>query len=132
MLLEHYLRNLGRIPRAEAAIMTLTLALVLITHNLAVGVVAGVLLSAITFAHQASRLHVRHELVGHERTYYVRGQLFFGSAPQLLNAIDFDDTAQHVCIDLTAAPPWDHTAQVVIDRISRRLRDAGKNVRVSA
>jgi len=126
-----YLRNLARIPRSEATVMVFTMGLVLVTHNLAVGVVAGVLLSAIIFAHQASGLDVRHELVDGERTYYVRGQLFFGSATQLLEAIDFEDEAEHVCIDLSGAPLLDHTARVALDRIHQRLTQAGKNVRVS-
>lgn len=125
-----HLWNLRRMPTTEGTVMVVTVGIVLATHNLALGVVAGVLLSGIFFAHQASRLDVRHECIDGERCYYVRGQLFFASAPGLLEAIDFDDSAAGVCIDISAAQLWDHSARVMLDRVVRRLEGMGKTVRL--
>lgn len=126
-----YFRNLRSKPLAHTLIMLATVAIVLITHDLAVGVIAGVLLSVLVYAYRsATQLHVQEERNGDEKVYRVRGQLFFVSSDALLDRIDFNDDSDKVCIDLTASHVWDHTASKTLDKIVLRLRDKGKKVRV--
>jgi SulP family sulfate permease len=123
-----YLRNIHRVPRTEALIMMITVAATLITHNLAYGVLIGVLISAILFAYKASRIHVTEESGEAEIIYRVHGQLFFVSANDMLDRIDVQPVQNEVKIDLTKARVWDHTARLALDKAVSRLKENGKNV----
>lgn len=126
-----YFRNIHRMPPTHTFIMLTTVAIVVFTHDLAKGVIAGVLLSVIVYAYRsATQLHIQETIEGNERIYHVRGQLFFVSSDTLLDRINFNDEMSHICIDLTAAHVWDHTAQQTLDKIVARLQDKGKIVRV--
>ena len=126
-----YFRNIRRMPLTHTIIMLTTVTIVVVTHDLAMGVIAGVLLSVIVYAYRsATQLHIHDVVEGNERTYHVRGQLFFVSSDKLLDRIDFNDECSHICIDLTLAHVWDHTAQQTLDKIVVRLEDKGKHVRV--
>ncbi|MFD1676373.1 SulP family inorganic anion transporter [Alicyclobacillus fodiniaquatilis] len=125
-----YLRNIHRIPKSEAFVMIVTVAVVVPTQNLAIGVITGVALSAIVFVYKISKVQVRPRFDGDEQVYFIRGQLFFGSTTHFENAINFNESVQNICLDLTGAHVWDHAAQVALNRVTTRLRNQGKNVRV--
>ena len=85
--------TLKRMPRTETAVMVATVAIVVLTHNLAYGVAAGVLLSAIFFVRHVSHLVNVTSVVdpdNHERIYAVTGQLFFASTNDLVHSFDYD------------------------------------------
>ncbi|QJD87667.1 SulP family inorganic anion transporter [Cohnella herbarum] len=126
-----YFRDIRGKPLAHTLIMLTTVAIVLVTHDLAIGVIAGVVLSVLVYAYRsATQLHVHEETNGDEKIYRVRGQLFFVSSDTLLDRIDFNDASENVCLDLTAAHVWDHTAAKTLDKIVVRLQGKGKSVRV--
>ncbi|MBN2980206.1 MULTISPECIES: SulP family inorganic anion transporter [Cohnella] len=125
----NYFRTIRRVPVSEALVMAATVAIVVVTHNLAIGVLVGVALSIIVHALKSARLEVTEEMRGDEKVYRVRGQLFFISSETLLERIDFADETDKVCIDLTGAQVWDHTARLALDKIEGRLSDKGKKVR---
>lgn len=127
----NYFRNIRSKPIAHTSIMLITVAIVVVTHDLAIGVIVGVLLSVLVYAYRsATHLQIHEEFDGDEKVYRVRGQLFFVSSDSLLDRIDFNEEANKVCIDLRAAHVWDHTAAQTLDKIVLRLEDKGKNVRV--
>jgi hypothetical protein len=65
--------------------MLLTVVVTVATHDLAKGVLSGVLLSALFFARKVGRmLDVQREDTGDTQVYRVRGQVFFASAGQQL------------------------------------------------
>ncbi len=125
------LRNIRRIPIVHTFIMVTTVAIVVVTHNLALGVIVGVLISVIVYAYRsATQLHIQETVEGDEKVYVVRGQLFFVSSDKLLDQIDFNEERDQICIDLSTAHVWDHTARQTVDKITTRLRNKGKEVRV--
>ncbi|TFE23545.1 SulP family inorganic anion transporter [Cohnella luojiensis] len=127
----NYFRNIRSKPKAHTAIMLITVAIVVATHDLAIGVIVGVLLSVLVYAYRsATQLHIEEEQVGDEKVYRIRGQLFFVSSDKLLDRIDFNDDNDKVCLDLTATHVWDHTASKTLDKIVVRLQNKGKSVRV--
>jgi SulP family sulfate permease len=72
--------------------MLATVATVVYTHNLAIGVLVGVLLSGIFFAGKIAQLfRVTTEISadGRVRTYRVEGQLFYASVEDFMDAFDF-------------------------------------------
>jgi SulP family sulfate permease len=125
-----YLRNIRNIPNSEVMVMVTTVAIVLYTHNLAVGVLIGVLLSVLVYAYRSAKLEVTNDWNGEEKVYHVKGQLFFVTAETLMEQIDFTDHAKNVCIDLSGANVWDHSAHMALDNLTNSLKDKGKKVRL--
>ncbi|MDQ2139314.1 SulP family inorganic anion transporter [Alcaligenaceae bacterium B3P038] len=89
-------RNLWRHPTSSSVVMLVTVIVVVFTHDLAKGVLAGVLLSAVFFANKISRLvtidrHVSDD--GRKITYAVGGQIFFATAQAFTAGFDRADEA---------------------------------------
>jgi len=120
--------NLRSHPRSSSFVMLATVAFVVGTHNLAIGVLVGVLLSGVFFAWKISQIFaVRSELSadGEERVYRVSGQLFFASAEQFMAAFDFAEPVRRVVIDLTHAHIWDISSVATLDKAVVKFRRQG-------
>ncbi|MDQ8032292.1 MAG: SulP family inorganic anion transporter [Bordetella sp.] len=121
-------RQLVTHPRSSSLVMLTTVAVVVFTHNLAWGVLAGVVLSAVFFAGKVQRvLQVDSALQddGALRRYRVRGQVFFASSEALLSEFDFKESVARVELDLSHAHFWDITAVEALDRIVHKFRRNG-------
>lgn len=128
-----HVRSLRRTPKSETAVMVVTVAIVVQTHNLAYGVVAGVLLAAIFFARRVAHLVDVSSVLdpdGGQRIYAVTGELFFASTNDLLHSFDYNDAAPKVVIDLTDAHVWDSSAVATLDVIVARFASRGISVEV--
>jgi sulfate permease, SulP family len=123
-------RNLHRLPRTDAIVMLTTVAVVLYTHDLSKGVLAGVLLSAIFFAAKISKVKVTDELMIREqkRVYRIEGQLFFASVSDFTAKFVFADTVKEVEIDLSRAHLWDDSAVGALDKIHAKFEQHHINV----
>ncbi|WP_252272749.1 SulP family inorganic anion transporter [Pseudomonas subflava] len=127
------LRNLRSYPLSTNIVMIATVVVVVFTHNLAYGVLVGVLLAALFFANKIGHyLHVGSELdaSGEHRTYRVTGQVFFSSAEKFVAAFDFREAVRKVTIDLSRAHFWDITAVAALDKAVIKLRREGAEVEV--
>ncbi|MER0081590.1 SulP family inorganic anion transporter [Corynebacterium sp. KPL2861] len=119
-------RTLKLMPLSEILVMLLTVAGTLATHNLAVGVVLGVVAASIGFARRVAHL-VEVELVdGH--TYAVHGQLFFASSNDLVYAFDYTLDTDFVVVDLTDAEVWDASTVATLDAVQKKYADHGVEV----
>ncbi len=126
-------KNLRIHNRSSSAVMLVTVLTTVFTHNLAAGVGAGVLLSALFFAFKVSQLLSITSTLdpsGEERTYHVRGQLFFVSASTFGEAFDFREILQKVRIDVTNAHFWDLSAVSALDRVVLKFRREGAEVEI--
>ena len=127
-------RNFRRNPVSSNLVMLITVAVVLATHDLAKGVIVGVLLSGIFFAWKVTRLFkVTTSLSdgGHVRTYTVYGQVFFASADQFASAFDFDESVDRVEIDLRHAHFWDISAVAALDKVVMKYRRRAVDVEIT-
>ncbi|SMF48830.1 sulfate permease, SulP family [Azospirillum oryzae] len=127
------LQTLVTHPRSSSAVMLATVAGVVFTHNLAVGVLIGVLLSGIFFAGKVARLfRVTSTLSedGRTRTYLVEGQLFFASADDFSAAFDVREKLDAVVIDVSRAHIWDISSVAALDNVVLKFRRAGAEVRL--
>jgi len=125
------LRPLTRVPKSETAVMVTTVAVTLLTHNLAFGVIVGVVLSAIFFSRKIAKLvQVDATLAneGRDRVYLVNGQIFFVSVETFLNAFNFRESVARVVIDLTHAHLGDQSAVDAVDKVVLRFRKRGVQV----
>ena len=124
-------KNLREHPKSSSAVMLATVVVTVATHDLAQGVLTGVLLSGFFFAHKIGQILLVHsERTPESHTYQVVGQVFFASAERFVDAFDFDEVAAKVVIDLRRAHFWDITAVSALDKVVFRLRRAGVAVEV--
>jgi len=122
------LNDLRKHPRRSSVVMVATVVTVVGTHNLALGVGVGVLLSGIFFAWKVSQIfRVTSVLTedGLERDYLVEGQLFFASAEDFINAMDFKEKLVKVRLDVSKAHIWDLTGVNAVDTAVLKFRREG-------
>ena len=124
--------NLKAHPASSSIVMIATVATVVYSHNLAYGVLVGVLLSALFFAKKVGQiLYVgSNKAKDGSREYQVVGQVFFTSAEQFVAAFDFKEVVSRVRIDLTRAHFWDITAIAALDKVVLSFRRDGTEVEV--
>ncbi|WP_287940074.1 SulP family inorganic anion transporter [Sphingopyxis sp.] len=125
--------NLRRHPPTSSIVMVTTVVVVVATHDLSLGVLAGVLLSGIFFAAKVQRMfEVRREASNDasRATYFVTGQIFFASVDRFTRSFQTDETAPDILIDVSAAHFWDISGVGALDKIIARLRREGRTVEV--
>ncbi|UOR13664.1 SulP family inorganic anion transporter [Halobacillus amylolyticus] len=123
-------RNIHKLPLSDATVMIVTVLTVVLSHNLAYGVLAGVVLSMIFFAIKISKVRVSSLYVneGRKRIYYVQGQLFFASVTEFVSSIDFKDSVAEVEIDLSQSHLWDDSAISALDNVESKFEQNGIQV----
>ncbi len=124
------IRNLRQHPLSSSIVMLATVIVVVGTHNLALGVLVGVLLAALFFANKISRfmlVKAEDEGDGH-RVYTVIGQVFFATADGFIAAFDFKEALERVTIDVSAAHFWDITSVSALDKVVIKFRREGAEV----
>ncbi|MDT7856712.1 SulP family inorganic anion transporter [Rubrivirga sp. S365] len=122
-----------RAPKGETAVMLVTVATVVYTHDLSIGVLVGVVLSALLFARAVADhafMEVRESSGGREHTYVVTGQLFFVTVNGFLEFFDYDEDVDRVVLDLSQSHVWDGSAVAAIDKAVLRYRKRGVEVEV--
>jgi sulfate permease, SulP family len=127
------IRNLREHPASSSAVMLATTLMTVFTHDLAQGVLVGVLLSGFFFAHKVGRiLHVasQAEDEGRLRHYRVTGQVFFASADRFVASFDYREVIDRVRIDVSRAHFWDITAISALDKVVLKFRREGTEVEV--
>jgi sulfate permease, SulP family len=126
-------RNLREHPKSSSAVMLATVAVTVMTHDLAQGVLTGVLMSGFFFAHkvgQILRIRSQSDNEGRGRIYTITGQVFFASAERFANAFDYKEVIDTVRIDVSRAHFWDITAVSALDKVVLKFRREGTDVEV--
>ncbi|WP_252311202.1 SulP family inorganic anion transporter [Sinobaca sp. H24] len=122
------IRAMPKIPKSDTIVMVLTVIVVVYTHNLAIGVFAGVLLSMVFFAAKISRVRITEKKSSDDttKTYLVQAQLFFASVSEFTKSFDYDKDAEegikHVDIDLSESHVWDDSAVEALDRVKSKYK----------
>lgn len=115
-------------PRADAIVMVTTVVIVVVTNDLSKGVFAGVLLSAIFFVAKISKIEVTKKQTTSNIHYYVRGQLFFASVSDFVNAFDYSLENETFIIDFIDSHIWDESAVGAIDKVVLKLKEQHNQV----
>ncbi len=111
-------------PKSSSIVMLATVAVVVFTHDLAKGVLVGVILSGIFFARKVAKFFsVTSERQGNTRAYRVNGEIFFATAEAFHSAFDFrEEGLEKVIIDVHASHFWDITGINALDRVVLKFR----------
>jgi SulP family sulfate permease len=127
--------TLRRMPKSETAVMVATVFFTVATHNLAIGVVVGVLVAMTLFARRVAHLTETHrELVegddGPTAVYRVTGELFFASSNDLYTQFEYAEDPDRVLIDLSDAHIWDASTVASLDAITTKYERKGKTATI--
>ena len=124
--------NIKTHPLSSNIVMFATVAVVVYSHNLAYGVLVGVLLSALFFAQKISRLLAvtSSQTQKNTRDYQVVGQVFFTSTEQFVAAFDVKEVLTQVRIDVSRAHFWDISAIAALDKVVLRFKREGAEVEI--
>lgn len=125
------IRTLHLLPRTDAIVMVITVLTVIFTHNLAIGVFTGILLSAIFFVSKISQVDVESSVVNKRRTYKLKGELFFASVTELQKQFDYKEDIEFIELDLRKTHLWDDSAVAAVEKIVGKFEETGKKVVVS-
>lgn len=123
---------LKKAPLSDSLVMLVTVGIVVYTHDLSKGVIAGVILSAICFAAKISKVKIT-KTIDHTNcltNYQVQGQIFFVSVDAFLEKIDFDVKKETIVLDFTQAHIWDDSGVGALDKAILKLKENGNSVRV--
>lgn len=123
----NYLR---KAPRTDALVMLVTVAIVVATHDLSKGVIAGVILSAVFFVTKISRIKVHQYGQEQKILYKVEGPLFFASVDNFIHGFDLTTSDSHIVIDFSNSQVWDDSGVGAIDKIIIKLRQNNNNIQV--
>lgn len=118
-------KTLKRMPAGEIMVMLITVACVVATHNLAIGVVVGSITAMVVFAKRVAHLAevtAVTEPDGSSVIYRVTGELFFASSNDLVGRFDHAGDPDEVVVDLSAAHIWDASSVAALDAIETKYR----------
>ncbi|MFA6629622.1 MAG: SulP family inorganic anion transporter [Sulfuricurvum sp.] len=127
------IKGLKTLPLSTNIVMLTTVIVVVSTHNLALGVLSGVLLASLFFANKISHFmywEKSYEETSSTRVYKFIGQIFFNSADRFADAFYYKEEVRNVIIDVTRAHFWDISAVYALDKAVIKLRKEGKEVEV--
>lgn len=126
-------RTLRRMPAGEITVMVITVACVVATSNLAIGVVVGSVTAMVIFAKRVAHLANVTAVTdpdGGRVVYAVTGELFFASSNDLVGQFDYAGDPEKVVIDLSAAHVWDASSVAALDAIETKYAERGKTVEI--
>ena len=126
--------TLKRMPKSESTVMVATVVVIVITHNLAIGVVVGVIIAMVAFArrvaHLASVERSVTEVAGETSTAYytVTGALFFASSNDMMTQFEYVDDPERIVIEMSGSHIWDASTVATLDAITSKYERLGKRV----
>ncbi|MZG13351.1 STAS domain-containing protein, partial [Streptomyces sp. SID5914] len=126
-------RTLRRMPAGEILVMVVTVAVVVATGNLAIGVVVGSVTAMVIFARRVAHLADVTSVTdpdGGQVVYSVTGELFFASSNDLVARFDYAGDPDRVVIDLSATHIWDASSVAALDAIETKYAQRGKRVEI--
>lgn len=126
------IKQFSKHPLEFNTVMIAVIIVVLATHNLALGVFVGVLLSALFFINKLERtIHVYTYLnTVNSRSYIISGQIFFSSTEKFYQFFDFKEKLEHVELDLTHAHIWDVTSVNMLNNVIQKFKAQNIDVTV--
>ncbi|RXT05652.1 SulP family inorganic anion transporter [Ammoniphilus sp. CFH 90114] len=124
------LKILPRTPRPDAVVMIVTVAIVVATHDLAKGVLAGVVMSALIFGWKMTKMKTTTKLENGAKIYKVTGQMFFGTMSHFVDQFNFNEDPDQIIIDFSSSHVWDHSAVTAIAKVIYKYQKLDKHVEI--
>ena len=122
------IKRIKCVPKSDTLIMVSTVIVVLLTHNLAYGVIVGIIISALVFASKTSEIDVHKNIYNTTAKFDVKGPLFFASTTKFIDSFDYNKDITNVEIDFTHAKICDESAVSAIDKVVMKYKNQGVTI----
>lgn len=127
--------TLKRMPKSETFVMVATVTVVVLTHNLAIGVIVGVIAAMVMFARRVAHFAnlIRTVTDGDESPvahYKVTGELFFASSNDLYSQFSYAVDPMKIVIDMSESHIWDASSIAALDSVINKYESQGKYVEI--
>jgi len=124
------LRIINKMPRHDVIIGILVAGITVWLHNLALAVLAGVVISALVFAWESAHsLQVKSYIDAKGvRHYEINGPLFFGAITTFNASFNIDTDPEEIIIDFKNSRVTDMSAIQALDNLTERYKKAGKKL----
>ena len=122
-------RILHKIPRTDAFVL-IAVSAITVWQDLAIAVIAGVIMSALSFAWKSATMIRARKRTKEDGTkvYEIWGPLFFGSTTGFNSKFDVSTDPAHIEIDFIESKVGDHSGVEALHNISNKYLEAGKKV----
>ncbi|MDK8434861.1 MULTISPECIES: SulP family inorganic anion transporter [unclassified Brevibacterium] len=120
--------TLKMLPKSETAVMVITVTAVVLTENLAIGVVIGVFVASVLFVRRVAHFVTVERTVspgGEDVHYSVTGELFFASSNDLTTQFHYSHDPDHIIIDMSRSHVWDASTVAALDAIVTKYEARG-------
>ena len=118
---------LNKMPKTDVFIIILVTAITIITHNLAVAVLTGVIIAGLNFTWQkANELSVNTETSGDEKIYHLNSDLFFGAVASFESIFDIKNDPKSVVIDFKNSEIKDMSALESLAKMTNKYASLDK------
>lgn len=124
------LKDFRKIPASDSIIMVMTVAIVVYTHDLSKGVIAGVIASALVFGWKVAQIKSTTMIDGTQKTYVISGQMFFGTVSHFIDQFTISEDPDHIVIDFSHSHVWDHSAVTAISKVILKYQQNDKTVEI--
>jgi SulP family sulfate permease len=123
-------KTFRKMPNSDVIVMILVTLITAITHNLAVAVLLGVVISALAYSWEnAKRIRARKYIDKDGIKHYeIYGPLFFGSTTLFGEKFDVQNDPNEVIIDFKESRVADMSGIEALNKITERYANAGKKV----
>ena len=125
------IKRIKKVPKSDTLVMISTVVVVLLTNNLAYGVVVGIIISSIAFVSKISDINIEKKEVKGYVKYIVKGQLFFVSTTKFIDSFEYNEKIDIIDIDFTNARVWDESAVDAIDKVVIKYKKNNINVNLT-
>ena len=125
------IKRIKKVPKSDTLVMISTVVVVLLTNNLAYGVVVGIIISSIAFVSKISDINIEKKEVKGYVKYIVKGQLFFVSTTKFIDSFEYNEKTDTINIDFTNARVWDESAVDAIDKVVIKYKKNNINVNLT-
>ena len=118
---------LNKMPKTDVFIIILVTAITIITHNLAVAVLTGIIISGLNFTWQkANELSVNTENNSTEKIYHLNSDLFFGAVASFEGIFDIKNDPKTVVIDFKNSEIKDMSALESLAKMTNKYDSLDK------
>ena len=124
------IKRIAKVPKSDTITMLATVIVVLLTSNLAYGVVVGILINSISFVSKISNINVVRNNINGNIKYAVKGQLFFASTTKFIDSFDYNEKVNSIDIDFSNGIVWDESAVDAIDKVVIKYHKNGVKVNI--
>ena len=123
-------KTFKKMPNSDVIVMVLVTLVTAVTHNLAIAVLLGVIISALMYSWEnAKRIRARKSVdTNGVKTYEIYGPLFFGSTTAFTEKFDVPNDPEEVIIDFRESRVADMSGIEALNKLTERYRKIGKKI----